>query len=370
MATGFDAIVVGLGTMGSQTLLQLARAGKRVLGIDRRQPPHTFSSHHGWSRLIRFAYFEHPDYVPLLHQAAEGWTDLESQTGQRLFERCGVVQAGPSHCELIEGIRLSSAQHGLGVGELPSEIRSRIPFRLPESWSVLWEPRAGYLYPEACVAAAISEALRFGAQVIFDAEVDSIGSLVNSVEVQSGYHRWISDRVVLTAGAHAGRWSSLSVAKPTVLRKHLFWFAPRSTRWNLSQGCPAFLFDTGSDLIYGFPAFDERGVKIARHDGGAEVSPDSQDTEIGKADELGSLGRFIENFTEDLDLAASDHAICRYAMSDDSHFRLGTSPDERVIWASCFSGHGFKFAPSIGRQLAQRLLTGKWSPEVRFLVKA
>ena len=71
MPSNFDAIVVGLGAMGSAAACHLAGRGKRVLGLDRFAPPHAFGSSHGQTRIIREAYFEHPVYVPLVRRAYE-----------------------------------------------------------------------------------------------------------------------------------------------------------------------------------------------------------------------------------------------------------------------------------------------------------
>ena len=65
----YDCIVIGAGGVGSAALYYLARRGTRVLGIDRFPPGHDRGSSHGDTRIIRMAYFEHPDYVPLLRQS-------------------------------------------------------------------------------------------------------------------------------------------------------------------------------------------------------------------------------------------------------------------------------------------------------------
>lgn len=69
----FDAIVLGTGGVGSAALYQLAKRGVRVLGLDPFPGAHSFGSSHGQTRIIRQAYFEHPDYVPLLRRAYELW---------------------------------------------------------------------------------------------------------------------------------------------------------------------------------------------------------------------------------------------------------------------------------------------------------
>ena len=88
----FDVAVLGLGGMGSQTLLHLAKAGCQVIGVDQYFPPHTYGSSHGLSRLIRKGYFEHPEYVPLIERAFELWAALQQQGSQNLWTRCGILE--------------------------------------------------------------------------------------------------------------------------------------------------------------------------------------------------------------------------------------------------------------------------------------
>ena len=85
----YDVIVAGLGAMGSATAAQLALRGKKVLGLDRWVPGHTFGSSHGDSRIIREMYFEHPMYVPLLKRAYELWAELEKRVDQKLLNIYG-----------------------------------------------------------------------------------------------------------------------------------------------------------------------------------------------------------------------------------------------------------------------------------------
>ncbi|MFN9369342.1 MAG: FAD-dependent oxidoreductase, partial [Planctomycetia bacterium] len=85
----FDVIVVGSGGMGSAAVCHLARRGARVLALDRFPLAHDRGSSHGQTRLIRLAYFEHPDYVPLLRRARELWRSLERESGTPLLTECG-----------------------------------------------------------------------------------------------------------------------------------------------------------------------------------------------------------------------------------------------------------------------------------------
>ena len=89
----YDCIVAGVGGAGSAALYHLARRGLKVLGIDRFTPGHDRGSSHGDTRIIRMAYFEHPDYVPLLERAHQLWDQLEETRSERLRFETGLLQA-------------------------------------------------------------------------------------------------------------------------------------------------------------------------------------------------------------------------------------------------------------------------------------
>src|SRR5688572_32973817 len=133
MSKAYDAIVLGTGGVGSAALFHLARRGLRVLGIDRFTPGHDRGSSHGETRIIRQAYFEHPDYVPLLLRAYELWAELEQSTEQKLFYQVGLLQVGPADGTVIPGVLASARQHGLQVEELSNKAaEARFPgFRVP-----------------------------------------------------------------------------------------------------------------------------------------------------------------------------------------------------------------------------------------------
>ncbi len=94
MSERYDAVVVGVGGMGSATLYHLARRGKRVLGLERFDVPHELGSSHGYTRIIRLAYFEHSSYVPLVRRAYELWRELEADAGEQLLHITGIVEGG------------------------------------------------------------------------------------------------------------------------------------------------------------------------------------------------------------------------------------------------------------------------------------
>src|SRR5262245_35934066 len=102
MAT-YDVIVLGTGGVGSAAVYQLAKRGVKVLGIDQCPGGHDRGSSHGETRVIRQAYFEHSDYVPLLLRAYELWRGVEQEAGVDLLHQVGLLQAGPPDGFVVKG---------------------------------------------------------------------------------------------------------------------------------------------------------------------------------------------------------------------------------------------------------------------------
>src|SRR5213593_3428082 len=98
-----DVIVIGVGGMGSAAACHLARRGARVLALEQFDIPHDRGSSHGISRIIRLAYWEHPDYVPLVRRAYDLWRDLERDAGEPLLTVTGSIDAGRRDGRTIQG---------------------------------------------------------------------------------------------------------------------------------------------------------------------------------------------------------------------------------------------------------------------------
>jgi sarcosine oxidase len=121
-----DVIVLGLGGMGTSAAYHLARRGARVLGLDQYGPGHTHGSSHGHSRIIRTAYYEHPDYIPLVQRSFTLWHELEQAIDQTLLVPSDCVTIGRRGGELIDGLALAKSRLPAGaVTTLPSEAFTR-----------------------------------------------------------------------------------------------------------------------------------------------------------------------------------------------------------------------------------------------------
>src|SRR5687767_7909109 len=163
--THYDAIVLGTGGVGSAAAFHLASRGYRVLGLDRFPGGHDRGSSHGQTRIIRLAYFEHSNYVPLLRRSYELWSELERLQQQQLYFPVGLLEVGSPSGVVIPGVLASAQEHNLALERFDeTAFRNRFPgFELPEGCEAVFETNAGYLLVEPCVIAHLDQARKSGA---------------------------------------------------------------------------------------------------------------------------------------------------------------------------------------------------------------
>ncbi len=362
----FEVAVVGLGGVGSATLAELSRRGISAIGIDRFDPPHHFGSSHGHTRVIRKAYFEHPDYVPLAVASYAGWRQLESLTGRRLLHPIGLLQAGPAEGVVIRGVRQSATQHDLALENLcHADVARRFPgLAIPADLDMVFEPDGGYLLVEECIRAALDLAKLQGAQVQCHRYVQHWSKTGTGYRLHLESNDTIDcDRLVIAAGPWANDLLGRLGIRLRVLRKSLFWYSAAPAANNL----PVFLLELPQGVFYGFPRLPNRGMKLAEHTGGQSVSkPLDVDRSINDIDHsrVDAFAKACVPVAND----CHDHTVCLYTMTDDSHFIVDHWPgDPRVVFAAGLSGHGFKFAPVLAAALADKVMNEHTSWPVEFL---
>ncbi|MFN0197065.1 MAG: N-methyl-L-tryptophan oxidase [Planctomycetaceae bacterium] len=370
MTTNYDAIVLGCGGFGSSALYHLARRGVRVLGIDRFSPPHDRGSSHGETRMIRKAYFEHPDYVPLLKRAYALWRELEEQTSQKLYHETGLLIVGQPDGPTIPGAKLAARMHDLPLVEIPqSDFNSKAPgFRLPEGYAALIEPEAGYLMVDECQQAHLDLAQKHGAVLQSDETVIHWESDGKGVIVETDRGRYSASRLVITAGPWAGQVLNALNIPLTVSRKPLFWFPIRNAQSPLYTPGLCFFYEMPWGEFYGFHCRDGETIKAAEHSGGEEVADPLTVDRTCTASDLIGLSQFLEQGMPDLSPEPIQSSVCMYTRTPDRNFIVDRHPEYPHVVLGCgFSGHGFKFTSVIGETLSQLALDGRTDHPIDFL---
>lgn len=365
MREPYDAIVIGVGGMGSAALYQLARRGKRVLGIDRFDIPNTMGSSHGVNRIIRLAYFEHPTYVPLLRRAYELWRQVETEFDEQLLYITGSLDVGRPGSQVLDGSLQSCEAHGLAHEFLSTEeVVARFPaYKLPEGFKAVWQPDGGFVLSERAIVAHVTQAQAAGAEVrrneaVVAWEVDGNG--IVAVATDRGAYR--AERLILTAGAWAPDLIEELVGYAVPERQALGWFEPLEPELFHIDRFPVFNFTVDEGHFYGLPVFGVPGFKLGRYHHLEEVvDPDTMDREPNERDER-VLRDFIARYFPAANGPVADMKTCMFTNTEDEHFVIDVHPEHpQVAIAAGFSGHGYKFASVVGEilaDLAERGTTG------------
>lgn len=372
MKADYEAIVIGVGGVGSSTLFHLAQRGIKVLGIDQFSPPHPQGSSHGQTRIIRQAYFEHVDYVPLLLDSYRQWDELQTVTGSRLFQKTGLLEVGPPDGIVVPGVLSAAKEHQLDVTELsPDEIQKRWPaFHPTKGQGGVFEKSGGILFVEDCIQAFLDSAQQAGAKLLTNCKVQNWTVEKGYVLLQTDEGEISSERLIIAAGPWASQVLSELQLPLTILRKSLFWFdTPKDCKhFDADSDCPAFLFETPSGIFYGFPKLDASGVKISEHSGGQPIKdPLSINREVCEQEET-TLLHFAKQYMPELLSTRLNHAACMYTMTPDENFILDFHPQHKeVVFCAGLSGHGFKMTPALGKAMTGLTLDGGTDLSVEFL---
>ena len=366
----YDVIVIGLGGMGGAALYHLAKRGASVMGIEQFEIGHDRGSSHGQTRIMRRAYFEHPDYVPLVDLSRAMWAVLAEETGEALFHRSGLFLAGRREDAVIRGVREAAATHLVRIETVErADLDRRFPgLRTADDMEVVFEPDAGFLRVEECVRAHVERARALRAHVRAGEKVKKWKSDTGGIRVETDRGVYLASKLMICAGPWAGQLLSELRIPLDVRRVVVVWFRSNNPAHRLDHGAPVFGYDLGDGFFYGFPVLDERGMKIGEHLGRQGVTDPSSLDRTLHDDDLPRLNSLIDRFLPGVTHEVIDHGVCMYTMTPDEHFIVDRHPHhENVFFAAGFSGHGFKFAPVIGAALADLCMKGETDVPIEFL---
>jgi sarcosine oxidase len=365
--TRADVGIVGLGAMGSLAAWRFAARGAKVIAFERFRPGHANGSSHGDTRIIRTAYFESPDYVPLVQRAWELWRRLEEETGTELLTETGGLMIGRPGGELVPAVLASANQHGLPHQLLDyGQMAKRYPqHRLAPDEVAVLEGGAGFLRPERSVMAAAGRAEALGAQLMTGTEVTSVSANGNGVVIETGGGRHECEMALVAAGAWTSKLLPGLRLPLTVERQVMAWLAVDDPAAFAPDQFPIFCHEVpGHGLRYGVPTTDGRSIKIGIHHYGPAVEADTVDRHVGEQD-LEPMRAFARTLLSGVTDTVVEASVCLYTNAPEDRF-MAVSPPEvpGVTVLSACSGHGFKFAPVMGEMMADLFLEGASPPEV------
>ena len=351
----YHTIVLGVGGMGSAAVYELARRGKRVLGLEKFDIPNTMGSSHGYTRIIRKAYYEDPSYVMLIQRAYDLWEEIERQAGKELLIKTGSLDAGPTDSWVFKGSQQSCVDHGLVHEVLTGrEINLRYPgYQLPEELMGVYQPDGGFLIPEDSIVSYVEAAHSLGAEIHGRETVLSWEPEGSGVRVFTDRDQYLADRLVITAGAWNAEILPFLRGFLQPERQVLAWLQPTRPEFFTPGRFPVFNLLVPEGRYYGFPVHGVPGFKFGKYHHFEEVvQPDQYHREPTLEDEV-MLRDFASRYFPQGTGPTMSLVACMFTNSPDKHFIIDLHPEyPQVSFAAGFSGHGFKFASVVGEIMA------------------
>ncbi len=359
MPSRFDAVVLGLGGIGSGAVYWLAKRGARVLGLEQFELGHARGESHDHSRIIRLSYLS-ADYVALARQAYAAWETVEADTGVQLVFRTGGLDLGPRG----GAIPLDGYARAMDACDVPYErldaaqIRRRWPaFTVGDEIEGLFQADGGIVAAERATAAHQRGALNFGATLRENAPVTALRAAGDDIEIEAGGERYVTRKLVIAAGPWSGRaLAHFGVRLPLeVTKEQAMYFRPRDLDAFAFGRFPVWIW-MDDPSFYGFPVFGEEGaVKVTQDAGGRPVDPDTrgfeEDPEITQR-VTGFLSRYLPGALGPLQRMKT----CLYTLTPDRDFVIDRLAKHPNVSVAIGAGHAFKFASVIGRILSELAL--------------
>lgn len=368
MSERCEVVVLGLGAMGAATVYQLAKAGVKVVGIDRHHPPHNLGSSHGDTRITRLSVGEGAQYVPIVRNSHRIWRELEALSGESLFEQSGLLVLTSSAdfdpqdqtdftLRTINLAQTYGIEHEILSAE---QIRQRFPqfANVHNSAIGYFEPGGGFVRPERCIDVQLKLAEQHGATLYKGETVTAITSSEEGVTVTTDRRTLFANKLVISAG----NWSGELLGEPyenllSVYRQKLFWFELEEGA-GLVGHSPTFILThgRGDDKVnYGFPALPGEGsLKIATAQYHTSSSPQTIERTVSAAETQDMYEHQVRGRLAGVTSKVLKSAVCAYTVTPDRHFIIDEHPSlQHTLFVSACSGHGFKHSAALGEAFAQ-----------------
>ncbi|MDT5189028.1 MAG: sarcosine oxidase [Mycobacterium sp.] len=356
-----DVVVVGLGSMGSMALWQLAKRGVDVLGLEQFGQVHTYGAYAGESRLFRVAAKEGQLFTPALMRSRELWHELGVAYGQHPLMPVGALSLGPQGHPDLESTLRSIQEYDLPHETLgAAELRVRYPqFHVQDDDIGVLDVLGGVMRSELAVAAASEQALAHGAEVQYDTTVVALEPVTDGVRVATSRGEVMADRVVVSAGPWTTRLLPELADVVKVVSYNLIWFIPRHIEMFTPGRFPGFMRDLDGVHAFGIPTLDGYSVKATPNIQHALVEDwDDRATTLTR-EQLTWAGVQMQKMIPDLIPTASRWSVHGESLAANKMPIIDTVADGSIVVATALSGNGFKFAPVWGEMLADLATSGR-----------
>lgn len=361
----FDVAVVGLGALGSAAAYQAAIKRAKVIGFEQFEFGHVRGASHDTSRIIRTSYGS-PEFVSLARSAYKDWADLEKRSGLQLLNITGGVVFLPR-----EGPTPSSDfTRSLDANGVPYElldskdVNRRWPgFNLPDGIDAVYTADTGIAHASKSVTTMQYQARANGAVLREKTRVDRVTPDGDGVVIETSNGRVRAGKVILAADAWLNKLlRPLGMEIPlSVMQEQITYFKPADSARFDPERFPVWIWG-GEKWFYGFPTYGEPTIKAGQDAQQNIMNPDHR-TFVHSPELLKMLTSFMATIIPDhgQDLRT---VTCQYAITPDRQFIIGPLAKHPDIIIALGNGHAFKFAPAIGRVVAELAIDGETRDDI------
>jgi len=345
----YDVVIIGAGVMGSATAYYLSKSGKKILLIDQFKVKNDLNSSQDYSRVFRYEYGDDEFYTNLAVESLKLWKEFENDAKKQFYFQCGslLIAEGEEEYAMKSYKTLKKLGHKVDLLD-ERDLSDRFP-QFAAKLGVL-DYHGGILEASSAVESFVNLAKQNGIEILENVKVNKIGK--NAITLED--KRTIKfSKLVVTCGV----WTSKILDLPLrATKQQLVYFKPKKSKDFTKDNFPVFGYlDIG---FYGFPIHGIDAVKISNHLPGGIVDPDKDDRKVSE-EFIQSCRDFFKKFIPKLaDAEVVKTKVCFYNMTFDEDFIIDKL-DEDIIIGAGFSGHGFKFAPLLGKILADLVLSGR-----------
>ncbi|HXJ91374.1 MAG TPA: FAD-dependent oxidoreductase [Terriglobia bacterium] len=372
MSKPFDAIVVGAGSFGAWTALELCRRGRSVALLEAYGPGHSRASSGGESRIIRMGYGPNEVYTRWSMRALDRWQALFAQTGQPLFHPTGVLWLGratdvdPYNAASLAAFGKLGVPHRTLSRQELARTYPQIALDEDVSWGLL-ETHSGVLLARRAVEAVVERAVREGVQYIHAATGppsgdEAVRGRLDAIRTADGtsIRVGIDGAIIFACGPWLGKlFPALLGDRLFISRQEVFFFAPPAGDARFAPAALPAWIDLAHEA-YGMPDLEGRGVKVGIDRHGSAFDPDTG-SRIPSPEGVSDAHLYLAlRFPALQEAPLVEARVCQYENTSTGDFLLDRHPAFENVWlAGGGSGHGFKHGPAVGEYLAGRILEGE-----------
>lgn len=362
--------VIGLGTMGSMALWQLAKEGVDVTGFEQFGIGHDRSAVGGESRLFRTAYLEGPEYVPLLRRSHELWRELEKDTKQNLLSLVGNLTIGKKSSDYVVNVLKSiddfAIEHEVYDVDDAKKLYPQHKFAADDV--VILDKEAGYLRPELAVVSAVHKAQELGAKIKRHTKIKAIEHKSDHVVLTTKDQTYTFDEVIVAAGPWLREllptYNEFIQPRAIIMS----WFIPESLADVQADVFPTFIRTIDEYDYFGLPTIDQSMIKIALSGYEPDVENLEQLNLVDKYKDIERASHVVKTYFNNIHPDPVRLSVHMDAYSPDEHPFVGRLDDKQnIIVLGGYSGHGFKLAPVMGEIARDFVIDNKTSHQIDHL---